>query len=120
MIKYVIFLLFVSLFFFSSSFAGPGGLPPIDQLVDGLGSPGTSWQDRQKAEERLKQLPRGEVLPILFSEIAPGMPDGSIWSSAGSDHDKEAPPEGQAYHAVFRVWKYHLKGVPSHHLLYRW
>ncbi|GAF67532.1 unnamed protein product, partial [marine sediment metagenome] len=51
MIKYVIFLLFVSLFFLSSSFAGPGGLQPIDQLVYELGSPGTSWQDRQKAEE---------------------------------------------------------------------
>jgi len=41
------------------------------------------------------------------------MPDGPIWSSAGPDHDKDAPPEWQAYYAVFRVWKYHLKGAPS-------
>ena len=113
MLKYIIILLFISLFFLSSSFAGPGGLQPINQLVYELGSPGTSWQDRQKAEERLKQLPSCEVLPILLSEIAQGMPDGPIWSSAGSDHDKDAPPEWQAYYAVFRVWEYHLKGVPS-------
>jgi len=49
----------------------------------------------------------------LLFEIAKGMPDGPIWSSAGPDHDKDAPPEWQAYYAVFRVWKYHLKGAPS-------
>jgi hypothetical protein len=113
MIKYVIFLLLVSLFFLSSSLAGSGGLQPINQLVYELGSPVTSWQDRQKAEEQLKQLPSGEVLPILLSEIARGMPDEPIWSSAGPEHDKGAPLEWQAYYAVFRVWNYHLKGVPS-------
>jgi len=113
MIKYVIILLFISLFFLSSIFAGQGGLEPINQLVHELGFPGTSWQDRQKVEERLMQLPSDEVLPILLLEVAKGMPDGPIWSSAGPDHDKDAPPEWQAYYAVSRVWKYHLKGVPS-------
>ena len=113
MIKYVIILLFISLFFLSSIFAGHCGLESINQLVYELGSPGTSWQDRQKVEERLKQLPSDEVLPILLFEIAKGMPDGPIWSSAGPVHDKDAPPEWQAYYAVFRVWKYHLKGAPS-------
>ena len=113
MIKYVIILLFISLFFLSSIFAGHGGLEPINQLIYELGSPGTSWQDRQKVEERAKQLPSNEVLPILLFEVAKGMPDGPIWSSAGPDHDKDAPPEWQAYYAVFRVWEYHLKGVPS-------
>ena len=113
MIKYVIILLFISLFFLSSIFAGHGDLEPTNQLVYELGSPGTSWQDRQKVEERLKQLPSDEVLPILLFEVAKGMPDGPIWSSAGPDHDKDAPPEWQAYYAVFRVWEYHLKGAPS-------
>ena len=92
MIKYVIILLFISLFFLSSIFTGHGGLEPINQLVYELGSPGTSWQDRQKVEERLKQLPSDEVLPILLFEVAEGMPDGPIWSSAGPDHDKEKMP----------------------------
>ena len=113
MIKYVIILLFISLFFLSSIFAGHGGLEPINQLVHELGSPGTLWQDRQKVEERLKQLPSDEVLPILLFEVAKGMPDGPIWSSAGPDHDKDAPSEWQAYYAVFRVWEYHLKGAHS-------
>lgn len=113
MIKYVIILLFISLFFLSSIFAGHSGFEPINQLVYELGSPGTSWQDRQKVEERLKQLPSDEVLPILFLEVAKGMPDGPIWSSAGPSHDKNALPEWQAYYAVYRVWKYHLKGAPS-------
>ena len=111
--KYVITLLFISLFFLSSFFTGHGGLVPTNQLVYELGFPGTSWQDRQKVEERLKQLPSDEVLPILLLEVAKGMPDGPIWSSAGPNHDKNAPPEWQAYYAVYRVWKYHLKGVPS-------
>ena len=111
--KYVITLLFISLFFLSLIFAGHSGLEPINQLVYELGSPGTSWQDRQKVEERLKQLPSDEVLPVLLFEVAKGLPDGPIWSSAGPDHDKDAPPEWQAYYAVFRVWEYHLKGVPS-------
>jgi len=113
MTKYVIILLFIALFFLSSIFAGHGGSEPISQLVYELGSPGTLWQDRQKVEERLKQLPSDEVLPILLFEVAKGMPDGPIWSSAGAEHDKDAPPEWQAYYAVFRVWKYHLKGTPS-------
>jgi hypothetical protein len=113
MIKYAITLLFISLFFLSSFFTGHGGLVPTNQLVYELGSPGTSWLDRQKVEERLKQLPSDEVLPILLLEVAKGMPDGPIWSSAGPNHDKNAPPEWQAYYAVYRVWKYHLKGVPS-------
>jgi len=113
MIKYVIILLFISLFFLSSIFAGHSGFEPINQLVYELGSLGTSWQDRQKVEERLKQLPSDEVLPILLLEVAKGMPDGPIWSSAGPNHDKNAPPEWQAYYAVYRVWKYHLKGAPS-------
>jgi len=113
MTKYVIILLFIALFFLSSIFAGHGGSEPISQLVYELGSPGTSWQDRQKVEERLKQLPSDEILPILLFEVAKGMPDGPIWSSAGPDHDKDAPPEWQAYYAVFRVWEYHLKGAPS-------
>jgi len=113
MIKYVIILLFIALFFLSSIFAGHGGLEAINQLVYELGSPGTSWQNRQKVEERLKQLPSDEVLPILLFEIAKGMPDGPIWSSAGPVHDKDAPPEWQAHYAIFRVWKHHLKGAPS-------
>jgi len=113
MIKCVTILLFISLFFLSSIFAGSGSLEPINQLVHELGSPETSWQDRQKVEERLKQLPSDEVLPILLFEVAKGMPDGPIWSSAGPNHDKDAPPEWQAHYAVFRVWKYHLKGAPS-------
>ena len=111
--KYVITLLFISLFFLSLIFAGHSGLEPINQLVYELGSPGTSWQDRQKVEERLKQLPCDEVLPILLFEVAKGMPDGPIWNSAGPNHDKNAPPEWQAYYAVYRVWEYHLKGAPS-------
>ena len=113
MIKYVITLLFISLFFLSLFFTGHGGLVPTNQLVYELGSPGTSWLDRQKVEERLKQLPSDEVLPILLFEVAKGMPDGPIWSSAGPNHDKNAPPEWQAYYAVYRVWEYHLKGAPS-------
>ena len=93
MIKYIIILLFISLFFLSTIFAGHAGLETIKQLVYELGSPGTSWQDRQKTEERLKQIPSDEVLPILFFEVAKGMPNGPIWSSAGPDHDKNAPSE---------------------------
>jgi len=113
MIKYIIILLFIALFFLSAIFSGYGSLEAINQLVYELGSPGTSWQDRQKVEERLKQLPSDEVLPILLFEVAKGLPDGPIWSSAGPEHDKDAPLKWQAYYAVSRVWKYHLKGAPS-------
>jgi len=112
-VKHVIFLSFVSLFFLSPGFTEHGDSESVKQLVWKLGAADVLWRDRQEAERRLKEMPSGEVLPVLLPEIAKGMPGGPIWNSAGPEHDRRAPGGWQVYYTINRVWKHHLKVAPS-------
>ncbi len=74
------------------------------------------WADRGEAEDCLKELDAESVLDALLPHVSKGMPSLPIWSSAGREHDREAPVEWQVFYAVDRSWRHHLRGAPSEQL----
>lgn len=92
------------------------GQRTVENCVRTMTSENDPWAARCEAEDRLKEFDAEPVLGALLPHVSKGMPSLPIWSSAGREHDREAPVEWQIFYAVDRSWRHHLRGAASEEL----
>lgn len=75
-----------------------------------LCSADTHWKLFAACEERSKELPATEVMPLVSVHALYGMPAGGIWNGTGSaESERDGPLRWRVYYSLHRIWRHHIQ-----------